>query len=94
MTEVVAAPVAYRYVAALYCPPCACDAVFVAKLFERPSETEDPEDYLNRCATSVGVDRDDERSFDTWTFPKPVFESELEGDDDEHECDRCRKGLP
>lgn len=44
------------------------------------------EEKLDYLAEFFGVNRNDETSFDSEDFPKPIFISEL---DTENECSRC-----
>jgi hypothetical protein len=71
--------VAYTYRAANYCPRC-----IVGRLTVNPGDTghrttpwdTDPdtvETHLDTLARLGGIDRDDERSFDSGDFPKVVF---------------------
>jgi hypothetical protein len=72
--------VAYTYRAAVYCPRC-----IVGRLSVNPGDArhrtepwpfatvETTEANLDALARLAGVDRDDERSFDSGDFPKVVF---------------------
>lgn len=71
--------VGYQFNAALYCKGCAHDALALASidLLLREGKLVNPalsfEDFLNIIAADMGVDRQDESSFDSSTFPKVVF---------------------
>ena len=82
--------VGYTYRAANFCPSC-----IVAQLTTNPGnvhhqETQtDPaqtERHLDLLARLAGVDRMDERTFDSDDFPKVVFSSQVE---DVEYCDNC-----
>lgn len=61
---------AYTYKAADWCSDCIADEF-------RPADSQaiTAEDVLDEVAASRSIDRDEERSFDTDDFPKPVFSS-------------------
>lgn len=63
------APIGYIYQADLYCPTCIVDA---AVLYPSVGglDPRDTEDRLDFCAGELGIDRSDERSFDSSDFPK------------------------
>ena len=84
---------AYTYRADVYCPEC------VTREFIEDIDTvatfggsvhlawETTEDMLNRIAREwFGIDREGERTFDSDTFPKVVFASQVE---EGEYCGRC-----
>lgn len=86
--------VAYVYQADIYCPDCIADLATrrISELAsgstirERVGIFPDPEALLNRWAGLIGLDREDEATFDSGDFPKVVFRDQLE--EDEH-CGSC-----
>lgn len=66
--------VAYTYNADIYCPACILQAMGVLQ----PNGT--TEWALDSLALDRGIDRYDERTFDSGDFPKVVFASDLEGE--------------
>ena len=77
---------AYTYKAEMYCPDCA--VVSFAKdhgtLISHPAE-----EYFDQQAFIEGVDRTNESSFDSDSFPKVVFAIDLSHND----CGNCGAGL-
>lgn len=70
--------VGYVYAADLHCYTCI------------GGKDDDAERYLDQWATRLGIDRDDEYSFDTNDFPKPVYDYQVHDGCDADECwDRC-----
>lgn len=53
--------------------------------------TDDAETILDRVAVERGIDRYDERSFDSGDFPKVIFSSMVESPDER--CGECGKSL-
>lgn len=83
-------PVGYTYQANLYCPTC---IVAAATLYPSvggldPADTEDRLDY---CAEQLGINRDDERSFDSGEFPKAYAGTPHDGcrPGNEYELSQC-----
>jgi hypothetical protein len=76
--------VGYTFKAANYCPDCIIAQVrrvwagFTEAELDWPTET-----ALDHAATALKIDRTDEHSFDSDTFPKVVFRDMLS------ECDVC-----
>ena len=79
--------VGYVFKADLYCPEH-----IVGRLPTGPSEDFDgwalahgatmpTEDNLNEIAAAFGIDREDERAFDTGYFPKIAFRDQVDDDD-------------
>lgn len=80
--------VAYTYRADIYCPVC-----MVRSAIDTLNDGEpcgwgqlDPEHCLTELASKLGIDREDERSFDSDDFPKVVFGSQIE---ENERCGRC-----
>lgn len=59
----------YTYAAEIYCPSCT-ETFFQQYAPNTPTLTED---VLNAAASVLGIDRMDERSFDSGDFPKVVL---------------------
>ena len=82
--------VGYTYAAEILCPACTLAALPTGK-GERfdgwRDATEDlsPEDNLADLAAAFGIDREDERSYDSDEFPKVIFSSS----NDDEACDAC-----
>ncbi len=72
----------YSYQADLECP--ACMATRAKRWLSTGSEQTDgldPESLLDLAAARIGLDRMDERTFDSGDFPKVVFVGSLEPQD-------------
>lgn len=78
--------VAYTYKADTYCVRCIAGKV-VSKVITL-YEAAESEKFLDTVAEARGIDRYDERSFDSDDFPKVVFRDQLEPDE-EGESERC-----
>lgn len=77
---------AYTYRAEVLCPACVLGALRAA--VPAPAGTENA---LDDMAKAYGIDRYDESSFDSGTFPKVVFRDHL---DAEHaRCGDCGEEL-
>ena len=74
--------VAYSYYADLYGPCCILRAFHGGPTGEPPVAGMSIEQHLDLLARLRGVDRSDERSFDSGDFPKFVFRDVLESCDD------------
>jgi len=76
--------VGYTYAADTYCPDCIIGALPMGdgQAFDgwATSVPMSVEDNLNEIAFAFGIDRMDERSFDSSDFPKVVFQSSVEDD--------------
>lgn len=83
--------VGYSYKAATYCPEHLIELLLVNGQLSPAARDMNVEDVLNQLAAVEGVDRDDERSFDSGDFPKVVLSVQLEDgetcDWDGHEID-------
>lgn len=81
----------YTYKAATYCPACMIAALPTGEgqKFDGwkidPSLYVSPEDNLTELAAAFGIDRMDERSFDSDDFPKVIFVDQTE----DYPCDIC-----
>lgn len=80
---------AYTYQGDIYCPFCLIEAMIAAGIAASAARDMPTDDVLDQCAGALGIDRDDETSFDTDEFPKPVFLDWLDTDDDT--CARCHQ---
>lgn len=79
---------AYMYQAELLCPECTALTIEV----DHPSPAWlTPEQILDRVAKVIGLDRRDERSFDSNEFPKVVFADQICSDGDI--CIQCGNSL-
>jgi hypothetical protein len=78
--------VGYTYQADNHCPPC------IWSMFARQASQDDhdTEAVLDTVARARGIDRYDERSFDSGDFPKVIFSSQLE---DIENCGSCHDKL-
>ena len=81
--------IGYTYRAANYCGDCI--------VYQLPRGSISPaafdmnaEDVLNQVAAYLGVDRNDEYSFDSDDFPKVIFQSVVE---DSEQCAHCDNEL-
>lgn len=82
--------VGYTYAANNYCEHC------TAVMFERedadaPNIFQGAESILNDEAGRRGIDRMDERSYDSGDFPKVIFASQVE--DEDERCGQCHESL-
>lgn len=67
--------VAYTYRADMYCPDCIKHVMFGdLSIADAPNA----EECLDRFAGILGVDREDEYTFDSDNFPKVVFGAQIE----------------
>ncbi len=74
--------VAYTYKADLYCPDCLFEAMFgVDRLDDSNTEA-----VLDSKADALNIDRDDESTFDSGSFPKVVFKDQVDKKD---KCGSC-----
>ena len=72
--------VAYDFNAATYCPEHVIEAMIQRGEASPAARDMAVEDALDQIAAANGIDRQDERSFDSGDFPKVVFSSSLEDD--------------
>jgi hypothetical protein len=75
---------AYTYNADTYCRGCIVKVLDAEELMLHGDT--DPEECLDIVAEARGIDRYDERSFDSGDFPKIVFDYQLE---DGERCGAC-----
>jgi uncharacterized UBP type Zn finger protein len=73
---------AYTYDAEILCPSCTTEAVGVAN----PEFHGSAEEFLDAAAYILGIDRHDEHSFDSSTFPKVIFDYQIERHEQCHHC--------
>lgn len=88
--------VGYTYNADIYCRECmweiAVNWVDLPEDLHEKARHMGVEDALDLLAKQLGVDRHDERSYDSGDFPKVVFESQA--CDEEHDfCGGCNGKL-
>lgn len=81
--------VAYTYNADLYCPHC-IEGIALKEMGGAFLAYTNPEERLDRWAEKLGIDRQDETTYDSGDFPKVVFRDMLDGT--EH-CGRCHNEL-
>jgi rRNA maturation protein Nop10 len=87
MTEIVG----YTYRAADHCPSCIVVTLIQTPLPLSPAAADmGAEPLLDQLAAYLGVDRDDETSFDSGDFPKVVREEFVTINDT---CDGCGRNL-
>lgn len=79
--------VGYSFNADEYCPSCT-KGMFQQYAPFAPTLTED---VLEAAAKALGIDRQDERSYDSSEFPKVIFGSDVESDDER--CGKCGESL-
>lgn len=80
--------VGYTFCAETLCPGCTRETFETSTgLTARESTTEG---YLTSVARYVGIDREDEASFDSGTFPKVIFADSVQ---DDEACDSCGGAL-
>ena len=82
--------VGYTYKAETLCLDCGHGAARRESPDPAPVESMSPEVELNDWARLVGIDRDDEASFDSDDFPKVVFADAVTEDET---CDECGEHL-
>lgn len=80
----------YTYNAQVLCPGCTVRALEASnEAFQPPADSPPVEQWLDFIAVHLGINRYDEREFDSSDFPKVVFSSQVEAD----ECDDCGEYL-
>lgn len=79
--------VAYTFKADIICPACITKETNPTAT---PSIWNSVEDMLDATASSQGIDRYDERSYDSGTFPKVVFADMIE---DAEYCGDCHERI-
>jgi hypothetical protein len=85
--------VGYTFNADIYCP-----SHIVARLTHNPGDVNyccativEPEPHLDLIARIDGINREDESTYDSDEFPKVIFASQVESDDDR--CATCHEPL-
>jgi hypothetical protein len=80
--------VGYSFRADLYCPNC------IVRVYSGdPPDSDDTEACLNRFARDAGIDREDERTFDSDEFPKVVLFDHLHDQGERFYCGNCHNEL-
>lgn len=79
--------VGYSYRADTYGPECIM-ATVNGLTVDHAAETAERD--LDVLAQEIGIDRQDERSFDSWDFPKVIFRDQLPA---EEHCGSCGEML-
>lgn len=83
--------VAYTYNAETLCPECTLAALGGVPSSDVPRQPHGVvEKMLALDAEARGIDRMDEKSYDSSEFPKVVFACQIEGDE---RCDHCGEVL-
>lgn len=87
--------VGYMFTADVYCSDCIIDVVTCQPQFYGWALAEgvqmSTEDNLSEIAAAFSIDRMDEGSFDSGEFPKVIFGSQVESD--EERCGACEEPL-
>jgi hypothetical protein len=84
--------VAYVYQADIYCPRCIlAQATNPVEVVFAERAGKDAEAALDLAAQRRGINRSDERSYDSDQFPKVVFE--VCGDEEHEHCGECGADL-
>lgn len=81
--------VGYVWRAETFCPKCLRRKLFTEGKISMKEKSLPPEDLLDIKAEELGIDRNDEWSFDSDNFPKVIFATDVEFDDDI--CGSCDK---
>ena len=80
--------IGYHYKADIYCPAHAYEEV-CKDVGAEPANGSTYEEDLDVIAENLGIDRQDEHSYDSDNFPKVVFASSYEGEN----CASCHEPL-
>jgi hypothetical protein len=83
----------YQYKADNYCETCVVKEVCKDMGIEGHGLSFITEEALDRLATTQGIDRYDEHTFDSDHFPKVVFQWQTGESDYEVTCCRCGENL-
>lgn len=78
--------VGYTYQADTFCPKDVIEVLIERGEASPAARDMRTEDALDQIAGANGIDRQDERTFDSGDFPKVIFESDVEGDERCAEC--------
>lgn len=79
----------YVYCADIYCPECVIGKVRARVGYGPFDYSADAETVLDQIAAANGINREDERTFDSGDFPKVI----LSLDDDGERCGECGENL-
>lgn len=82
--------VGYTFQAANHCASCIREWAVHTGGFD-PAATTPLEIMLDELAVKAGIDRYEERSFDSGDFPKVIFDSQVE--DTDERCEDCGEPL-
>lgn len=82
---------AYLFAGDLWHGRCLVDGMVAAGDLSPAARDMDVEEVLDQHAGALGLDRGDEQTFDSETFPKVVFECQVESTDT---CGACHGPLP
>jgi hypothetical protein len=80
----------YTYRADLLCPSCTIEAMIGAGDAGPAARDMPTEDVLEQCAGALGIDRDDEHTFDSDEFPKVALLDHLAANE---ACAACHEAL-
>jgi hypothetical protein len=80
--------IAYTYDAEMLCPGCTVQALRTYQSV--PVQATTTEGFLDMLAVDRGINRYDEREFDSGDFPKVVFADQVE---DAERCGSCGREL-
>jgi hypothetical protein len=78
--------VGYTYRADNYCPTCVIQRIVLNGKPVAVDTNANVENVLDRLADANGIDRYDESSFDSGDFPKVIFSTMVE---DDEQCGEC-----
>lgn len=84
--------VAYTFNADTYCPDCIIGRVTVNPgdtHHSDPRKRDNVEALLDSLARIQGIDRTDERTYDSGDFPKVVFADQVWGNEEDEYCGSC-----
>lgn len=92
--------VAYTYNADIYCPDCIIDVLptgegqaFDGWALAEGAAPMAVEDNLSEIAVAFGIDRHDEKSFDSGDFPKVIFADSVWNSADREFCGQCHEEI-
>lgn len=81
---------AYTYRTDLYCPACTIEAMIATGIAAPAARNMPTVEVLDQCAAAMAIDRDEDTSFDSEEFPKPVL---LDWLDPADTCAACHEPL-
>lgn len=76
----------YTYDTENLCPSCTVESVAIVN----PESKASPEEVLDEAAKVLGINRHDENTYDSSTFPKVIFADKVE---DDERCAHCGEKL-